>query len=154
MALALLSARFSPSCNLAPGASTVCLEMPKHHQRGAPALRPKGKKAEGSGAKSGRAGAIKSPRGRSGAPSAKVKISAKKILICLVSGLVLLLIFLTSKMMGSSSAGAGTVKSQEKQLRGAGGDTKIKQAPADDASEHDQLAKILEGADSAKKARR
>ena len=141
-------------CHFSPGASTVCLEMPKHHQRGAPALRPKGKKAEGSGAKSGRAGAIKSPRGRSGAPSAKVKISAKKILICFVFGLVLLLIFLTSKMMGSSSAGTSTVKSQGKQLRGAGGDIKTKQAPADDASEHDQLAKILEGADSAKKARR
>ena len=136
-------------------ASTLCLEMPKHHQRGAPALRPKGKKAEGSGAKSGRAGAIKSPRGRSGAPPVKVKISAKKILICLVSGLVLLLIFLTSKMMGSnSSAGASTANSQGKQLRGAGGDTKTKQAPADDASEHDQLAKMLEGADGAKKARR
>jgi hypothetical protein len=74
-----------------------------------------------------------------------VKISAKKILICLVSGLVLLLIFLTSKMMGSS---------QGKQLRGAGGDTKTKQVTADAASEHDQLAKMLEGADGAKKARR
>ena len=90
----------------------------------------------------------------SGAPSAKLKISAKKILISLVSGLVLLLIFLTSKMMGSSSSGASTVKSQEKQLRGVGGDTKTKQAPADDASEHDELAKMLEGADVAKKARR
>ena len=60
--------------------------------------------------------------------------------------------------MGSSSSGASTVKSQEKQLRGkilgVGGDTKTKQAPADDASEHDQLAKMLEGADVAKKARR
>jgi len=134
--------------------------MPKHHQRGAPALRPKGKKAEGSSggasAKSGRAGAIKSPRGRSGAPPAKVKLSAKKILICVVGGLVLLLMFLLSKIMGSgsSNAGANTENSKEKQLRGAGVDTTAKEVPAEGASEHDQLAKMLEGADGAKKARR
>lgn len=130
--------------------------MPKHHQRGAPALRPKGKKAEGSGsASTKRGGAIKSRRGSSGAPSPKVKISAKKIMICLVGGLLLVLTFLLSKMVGSSSStGTNTVNSKESQLRGGGGGTKTKEVEG--ASEHDQLAKMLEGADNdaAKKARR
>lgn len=131
--------------------------MPKHHQRGAPALRPKGKKAEGSsgGASTKRGGAIKSRRGSSGAPSPKVKISAKKIMICLVGGLLLLLTFLLSKMVGSSSGtGTNTVNSKESQLRGGGEGTKAKEGEG--ASEHDQLAKMLEGADNdaAKKARR
>ena len=131
--------------------------MPKHHQRGAPALRPKGKKAEGSsgGASTKRGGAIKSRRGISGAPSPKVKISAKKIMVCLVGGLLLVLTFLLSKMVGSSSGtGTNTVNSKESQLRGGGGGTKTKEVEG--ASEHDQLAKILEGADNgaAKKARR
>ena len=131
--------------------------MPKHHQRGAPALRPKGKKAEGSsgGASTKRSGAIKSRSGSSGAPSPKVKISAKKIMICLVGGLLLVLTFLLSKMVGSSSGpGTNTVNSKESQLRGGGGGTKAKEVEG--ASEHDQLAKMLEGADNgaAKKARR
>lgn len=133
------------------------LEMPKHHQRGAPALRPKGKKAEGSSGgastKRGGAGAIKSRRGISGAPTPKVKISAKKIMICLVGGLLLVLTFLLSKMAGSSSGGGtNAVNSKESQLRGGTGDKKAKEVEG--ASEHDQLAKMLEGADGAKKARR
>lgn len=132
--------------------------MPKHHQRGAPALRPKGKKAEGSsgGASTKRGGAIKSRRGSSGAPSPKVKISAKKIMICLVGGLLLVLTFLLSKMVGSSAGtGTNTVNSKESQLRGGGGNAKVKEVEGG-ASEHDQLAKMLEGADNdaAKKARR
>ena len=133
--------------------------MPKHHQRGAPALRPKGKKAEGSsgGASTKRGGAIKSRRGISGAPSPKVKISAKKIMACLVGGLLLVLTFLLSKMVGStgsSGTGTNTVNSKESQLRGGGGGTKAKEVEG--ASEHDQLAKMLEGADNGavKKARR
>ena len=131
--------------------------MPKHHQRGAPALRPKGKKAEGSsgGASTKRGGAIKSRRGISGAPSPKVKISAKKIMVCLVGGLLLVLTFLLSKMVGSSSGtGTNTINSKESQLRGGGGGTKAKEVEG--ASEHDQLAKMLEGADNgaAKKGRR
>ena len=114
--------------------------MPKHHQRGAPALRPKVKK-EGTAAISG---TIKSPRGKSGAPAAKVKLSAKRLLFCLSGTLILLVLFLFMKLHDQVS-GSGE---DDKKLRGNAGSAAVPNGD-EAASEHDRLASMLEGAEEA-----
>lgn len=141
--------------------------MPRHHQRGAPALRPKQGKQTGSGSggaaegaangsrrrgSSGLGGAagggIKSPRG-SGSTDKKMKISPKKLIYGFFSFILLLMLYVFYKMHSHVSSSSGA--SDGLKLRGSNPATAkaASNTNGGDTKEHDQLAKMLEGAGAA-----